>query len=162
MPSACYRHEAEESVSILDSFVHLAQSNLASGATGGAPAAAPATDAAQATAAAAPAAPMGGGDGWTTLIFFGAMILVFWLLIFRPQQKKQKEHAKLLDGLNRGDSVLTTSGIYGKVVAIADNVVTVEIAPNVRVKMLKSQVAGRASSPDEGGTGKDKDLVEKG
>lgn len=144
-----------------DSFVQLAQSNLASGAAAPAPAGAPAAAAADAAAGAA-AAPMGGGDGWSTLIFFGAMILVFWLLIFRPQQKKQKEHAKLLEGLGRGDSVLTTSGLYGKIVAIADNVVTLEIAPNVRVKMLKSQVAGRASSPDEGGTGKDKDLVEKG
>ncbi len=148
-------------MSFIESFLHVAQSNLATGA----PAATPASTAVAAAgdaAAAAPAAPMGGGDGWTTLIFFGAMILVFWLLIFRPQQKKQKEHKTLLEGLNRGDSVLTTSGIYGKVVAIADNVVTIEIAPNVRVKMLKSQVAGRASSPDEGGTGKDTDLVGKG
>lgn len=147
---------------LLESFLHLAQSNLATGAPAAASAPTAATGAAEAAGTAAASAPMGGGDGWTTLIFFGAMILVFWLLIFRPQQKKQKEHTKLLEGLNRGDSVLTTSGIYGKVVAIADNVVTVEIAPNVRVKMLKSQVAGRANSPDEGGSGKDKDLVEKG
>lgn len=145
-------------MSFIESFLHVAQSNLATGA----PSAAPASTAVVAAGEAAPAAPMGGGNGWATLILFGAMILVFWLLIFRPQQKKQKEHTKLLEGLNRGDSVLTTSGIYGKVVAIADNVVTIEIAPNVRVKMLKSQVAGRASSPDEGGTGKDTDLVGKG
>ena len=150
-------------MSFVDSFVHLAQSNLAPGAAAGAPAAPVASSATEAAATAAQtAAPMAGGDGLTTLIFFGGMIVVFWLLVFRPQQKKQKEHQKLIEGLNRGDNVLTTSGIYGKVVAIADNVVTLEIAPNVRVKMLKSQVAGRASSPDEGGTGKDKDLVEKG
>ena len=145
------------------SFLHLAQSNLAGGGNP-APASAPATLAqggSEAAAAGAQAAPMG-GSGWETLIFFGVMILVFWLLILRPQQKKAKQHQGFLSEMRPGRTVVTASGIYGKVVKIDESVVTLEIAKDVRIRIIKSQIAGPAATPEDGGAGKDKALVEKG
>lgn len=71
---------------------------------------------------------------------FLAMFAVIYFLMIRPQQKKMKEQQDMLGSLKHGDEVLTASGILGKVTGIADKVVTVEIADNVRVKMLKSQI----------------------
>ena len=75
------------------------------------------------------------------LMPFLVMFAVVYFLMIRPQQKKMKEQQALLSSLNHGDEVLTNSGILGKVTGIAEKVVTLEIAENVKVKMLKSQVA---------------------
>ena len=80
------------------------------------------------------------GGMWTTLIFFGVMILVFWLLIIRPQSKQRKKHESFLSGLNSGDKVVTGSGLIGRVAGISGDVVTLEIAKDVRVRVLKSAV----------------------
>ena len=67
---------------------------------------------------------------------------VFYFLLIRPQQNKQKEHKALLAALKRGDRVLTAGGILGKVVTIKDGVdeIEVEIAPNVRVSVLRATI----------------------
>jgi len=84
-----------------------------------------------------------GGMGiWDLAIQIGLIILIFYLLLIRPQQKRTKEHQKMLDGLKRGDEVITSGGIYGKITAITDFVVTLEVAPEVRIKIQRSQVAG--------------------
>ncbi|MDB5373673.1 MAG: preprotein translocase subunit YajC [Belnapia sp.] len=72
------------------------------------------------------------------LLIFG----VFYFLLIRPQQKKQKEHRALLTSLKRGDRVLTAGGIIAKVVTVKDGVdeVEVEIAPNVRVSVLRATI----------------------
>ncbi len=75
------------------------------------------------------------------LLPFVLMFAVVYFLIIRPQQKKMKEHQALLDKIQHNDEVVTSSGIFGKVTGVTDKVVTVEIAPNVRIKMLKGQVA---------------------
>ena len=85
----------------------------------------------------APAQPGFGG----MLVPFLAMFAVVYLLMIRPQQKKLKEQQDMLGALKHGDEVLTASGILGKVTGIAEKVVTVEVADNVRVKMMKSQVS---------------------
>jgi preprotein translocase subunit YajC len=72
---------------------------------------------------------------------FALMFAVIYFLMIRPQQKKMKEHQSLLEKIKEGDEVLTTSGIFGKVTTVADKILTVEIANNVRVRLLKSQVA---------------------
>ena len=75
---------------------------------------------------------------------FLPMILVFaifYLLMIRPQQKQRKQHQALLGNLKKGDEVITASGIHGKVHGIAENIATIEIAENVRIKMDKQQVA---------------------
>ncbi|TCZ66703.1 preprotein translocase subunit YajC [Roseicella aquatilis] len=67
---------------------------------------------------------------------------VFYFLLIRPQQKKQKEHRELLSKLKRGDRVLTAGGILGKVTQVKDGVdeIEVEIAPNVRVSVLRQTI----------------------
>lgn len=75
------------------------------------------------------------------LMPFGLMFLVIYFLIIRPQQKKIKAHQETLSKLQHGDEIITNAGIFGKVTGITDKVVTVEIADNVRVKVLRSQIA---------------------
>lgn len=94
-----------------------------------------------------------------TLIFFGIMILIFYLLIFRPQQKRAKQHKELVTSLKRGDTVISNSGIYGRVDKIEDHVVYMEIAKGTIIRILKSHVAGRQSTPEEGGAEKDANLL---
>ncbi len=75
------------------------------------------------------------------LLPFGLMFAVLYFLMIRPQQKKVREQQDMLNSLKHGDEILTSSGILGTVTGITDRVVTVEVADNVRVKMLKSQVS---------------------
>jgi len=78
----------------------------------------------------------------STLFLIVPMILIFYFLLIRPQTKQAKQHKEFLANLKRGDEVVTASGIYGKIVQIADDVVILEIADKVRIKMAKSQVSG--------------------
>jgi preprotein translocase subunit YajC len=91
------------------------------------------------------AAPLSGAQnapGMGAMLFpFILMFGVIYFLTIRPQQKKMKEQQAMLGGLKHGDDVITTSGILGTVTGITDKVVTVEVADNVRVKILKSQVS---------------------
>lgn len=75
------------------------------------------------------------------LVPFALMFGVVYFLMIRPQQKKLKEHQDLLSKLEHGDEIVTSAGIIGKVTGITDKVVTLEIADNVRIKVMKSQVA---------------------
>ncbi|MBS2023228.1 MAG: preprotein translocase subunit YajC [Deltaproteobacteria bacterium] len=69
--------------------------------------------------------------------------------MFRPQQKQQQEQEKFLSGLQKGDDVVTTGGLIGKVFQVAGKVVTLEIAPNVKARVLVSQIAGPLKLEDE-------------
>ncbi|MBI3001469.1 MAG: preprotein translocase subunit YajC [Deltaproteobacteria bacterium] len=85
-----------------------------------------------------------GPSGPSALVSFAPLILVFvifYLLLIRPQQKKVKEHRGMLEKLKKNDEVMTSGGIYGKVVALSDTVVTLEVAPNVRVRVHRPQIA---------------------
>jgi preprotein translocase subunit YajC len=66
--------------------------------------------------------------------------VVFYFLLIRPQQKRAKEHRDMLGNLRRGDRVVTGGGIVGTVQKVADDELTVEIAENVRVKVIRSTV----------------------
>lgn len=72
------------------------------------------------------------------LVIFG----VFYFMILRPQNKRQKDHQGFLKDLKRGDEVITASGILGRIEGITEQFVTLEVADGVRLKMLRSQVAG--------------------
>jgi preprotein translocase subunit YajC len=78
-----------------------------------------------------------------SLIPLVLVFLIFYFLLIRPQQKKAKEHRQMLDKLKRNDEVMTSGGIYGKVVALSDkdNTVMLEIAPNVRIKFSRPHVS---------------------
>jgi len=75
------------------------------------------------------------------------MFVIFYFLLIRPQQKKAKAHREMLANLRKGDNVLTSGGIYGKITGIDDQTVVVEIAPQVRVKMSRGSVSGVAGAP---------------
>jgi preprotein translocase subunit YajC len=76
-----------------------------------------------------------------TILPFAAMFLVFYFLMIRPQQKKMKEHETLMGSLQKGEEIITQAGIFGKIHGIADKFITVEVDNNVKIKILKSQVA---------------------
>jgi len=75
-----------------------------------------------------------------SLVFLVLIIVIFYLFMIRPQMKRQKELSKYRSSLQKGDRVVTTGGIYGKVNDVKDNTVTLEIAPNVHIKVDKSAI----------------------
>jgi len=95
----------------------------------------------------APAAGEGGsGSGFSALIPLVLMFGIFYFLLIRPQQTKARKHRELLDGLKRDDLIVTTGGIHGKITGLTDTVITLEIAPNVRIKVSKSHIAGKSAA----------------
>ncbi|MER2507540.1 preprotein translocase subunit YajC [Amaricoccus sp.] len=83
------------------------------------------------------------GSTASTLIGFAPIVLVFaimYLLMIRPQQKKVKEHRSMIEALRRGDQVVTSGGLIGKVVKVGDTELEVELAPNVKVRVVRSTV----------------------
>jgi preprotein translocase subunit YajC len=90
----------------------------------------------------------GGGD-IQFIVMMGVIFLIFYFLLIRPQQKKQKELKEMINNTKHGDMIVTTGGIYGKVINIDGNIVTLEIADKVRVKLLKSHIGGVEKSADK-------------
>jgi preprotein translocase subunit YajC len=74
------------------------------------------------------------------LLMVGVFFVIFYFLLFRPQQKRAREHQSLVSKLATGDEVVTTGGILGKVTEIGDTFVTLEVAEGVRVKVQKVQI----------------------
>ena len=88
-------------------------------------------------------APAGGGamDIFTSLMPILLLVVIFWLLIFRPQQKRMKAQQAMLSSISRGDTVVTTGGIIGKVTKAVDGEdLEVEIAQGTRVKIVRSMI----------------------
>lgn len=93
-----------------------------------------------------------GGSDMSTLMGFLPMVLifgVFYFLLIRPQQKKAKEHRTLLENLKKGDAVITQGGLFGKITALSDQVITLEIADKVRVRVSRGSISGLAPSGTE-------------
>ncbi len=85
----------------------------------------------------------GGGatDLFVQLIPFALILVIMYFLIMRPQQKRAREHADLIKNLRRGDSVITSGGLIGKVTKVVDDAeVELEIAPNVRVRVVRTLI----------------------
>ncbi|AUB84462.1 preprotein translocase subunit YajC [Candidatus Thiodictyon syntrophicum] len=93
---------------------------------------------ANAQAAAAGAGSM--SDPLFTLLPLVLFAVVFYFLLIRPQSKRQKEHKRMVDGLTKGDEVLTLGGIAGRVTDLGDNFVLVEIAEGTQVKVRRAAV----------------------
>lgn len=83
----------------------------------------------------------GGGD-FSFIILMVAVFAIFYFLLIRPQQKKQKELREMIGNLQHGDVVITNGGLHGKITALTDQVVTLEIADNTRVKVARNAIAG--------------------
>jgi preprotein translocase subunit YajC len=90
-----------------------------------------------------------GGIFGSPLFLMLPMVLLLWAFMIRPQQRREKEQKEMLSKVEKGDSVVTTGGLHGRVTGVTDDVLTVEIAPNVRVKLSRT-VASRSSSKSEG------------
>jgi preprotein translocase subunit YajC len=85
----------------------------------------------------------GGGQGSFPLMMI-MMIAVFYFILIRPQQKKQKEQDSWLKSLKKGDEVVTSGGVIGRISGLTDNTVTLEVQEKVRIKVLRSSVSGKA------------------
>lgn len=99
-----------------------------------------------------------GGDGAAQGGGFGAfvplilMFVIFYFLLIRPQQKKQKQHREMIGNLKKGDRVITTGGLYGRITGITDTVVTLEISEKVRVKVARGNVASLSQPESPSGS----------
>jgi preprotein translocase subunit YajC len=94
----------------------------------------------------------GGGGAGGLLGFvlpFAALLLLMYALVIRPQQRQQREHRTMLAQVQRGDLIVTSGGLHGKVTGISDDVLTVEIAERVRVKISKSAISSRTAGGGE-------------
>ena len=90
----------------------------------------------------AQAAPGAGGPGpIMTVVPFILIFVIMYFMVIRPQQKKGKEHQEMLRRLKKNDEVMTSGGIYGKVIDLKETVVTLEIAPNVRIRVHRPQIS---------------------
>ena len=79
----------------------------------------------------------GGFSGFIPLIL---MFVIFYFLLIRPQQKKTKEHREMITNLKKGDRIITSGGIHGRITGLDDTTLTVEIADKVRVKVARNNV----------------------
>lgn len=84
------------------------------------------------------------GSGLAMVMQFAPLIfifIIFYFLLIRPQQKRAADHRKTVEAVKKGDLVVTAGGVHGKVTKVEDNEVEVEIAPNVRVKIVRATLS---------------------
>jgi len=94
----------------------------------------------------------GGGGSFGAFVPLILMFAIFYFLLIRPQQKKAKMHKQMLSSVKKGDKVVSSGGLHGVITGIADDVVTMEIAPKIRVKVSRGSIAGilrRDETPQE-------------
>ena len=83
----------------------------------------------------------GGGGLMSTLIMFGAIFLIFYFMIIRPQQKRAKEREKLLSIIQKGDKVVTSGGLHGVVAGLDEKTVLLQVGDNMKLKFERSAIA---------------------
>jgi len=81
------------------------------------------------------------GNPIVQLLPLALIFIVFYFLLIRPQKQKEKQHQKMLQGLNKNDEVVTSGGIHGTIVAVKDRTVTLRIDENVKMEIDKNSVA---------------------
>ena len=100
----------------------------------------------------APAAGGGGpfgGGAFMQLAPLAIMFAIFYFLLIRPQQKKQRELQDWLKNIQKEDEVVTTGGLIGRIKGLSDHIVTLELQEKVRVRVLRSNIAGKAPAPGQ-------------
>ena len=89
---------------------------------------------------------------FSMLVPMAAIFLIFWVLLIRPQQRKQRELDQMLKGIEKGDDVVTAGGLHGRVVGTTDDTLTLEIAAlkgeKVRVKVSRAKIESRTRAKD--------------
>jgi preprotein translocase subunit YajC len=103
----------------------------------------------------------GGSNPVSFVLMIGALFAVMYFVMIRPQQKQQKEHRELLSALKKGDDVVTQGGLFGKIHAVTDKIVTLEIANGVRIRVLKSSIQGKTALTEEPSTSKPEEKERK-
>ena len=83
-----------------------------------------------------------GGFDWTVIIFLVLIFGIFYLLLIRPQRKRQKEHQQLIMELKRGDRVITAGGIYGQIESLSDDSVVLKVESGTTMRVARSSVVG--------------------
>ena len=94
----------------------------------------------------------GSGSGSGTLLSLVPFILIFvifYFMLILPQQKKQKQQKAMMEGLKKGDKVITASGIWGTVTNLGKDTVTLQIADNTKIKMQREHIARLRSEEDD-------------
>lgn len=88
-----------------------------------------------------------GGTAFSAILPFVAIFALFYFLIIRPQQRQSRERKKMLAEVKRGDSIITTGGIRGRVINVDGDDITVEIAKGINIKMVRSGISEKTDSP---------------
>jgi len=86
------------------------------------------------------AAPAGGGI-MPTLIMVGLFFVFMYFMIIRPQSKRQKEHKQLMEGLDKGNEVITQGGVAGRIREVGENFIVLEVSKDVEIRVQKSSVS---------------------
>ncbi len=81
---------------------------------------------------------------WDQMLLIGGIFFIFYFLVLRPQAKKTKQQYKFINELKKGDEVITTSGIFARVMGVTPQYVILRIDENVNIRMLKTQIMGPA------------------
>jgi len=87
------------------------------------------------------AQPSAGAAIFQSLLPFLILIPLFWILLIRPQQQRAKQHREMIEAIRRGDTVVTTGGLIGKVTKVAEDELTIELADGVRARLVRGMVA---------------------
>lgn len=85
----------------------------------------------------------GGGGGFSLLLMFVLIFAVMYFFMIRPQQRREKERQRMISDLKKGDRVVTSSGIFGTVWGIKDNVVVLKVDNEVKMEFLKSAISAK-------------------
>ena len=96
------------------------------------------------------AAPGGSANPLGAFIPLILIFVIFYFLLIRPQQKRQKQHRSMLDTLKAGDEIITNGGLYGRIVSMyEDNTLSLEISKGIKVKIVRSAVANKVALESE-------------
>ena len=87
----------------------------------------------------AQASPDGGGM-IGTVVMFGLIFVIFYFMILRPQQKRAKERTKMLESIKKGDKIITSGGMHGKVINVDEKTILIEASDNVKLKFDRSAI----------------------
>lgn len=98
----------------------------------------------------APSPEGGGGSPFMGLLPLVMVVAIFYLLILRPQQKRQKEHKNMVESLGKGDRILTTGGLYATITDVKDEYFVATIAEGVKVEVARTAVAARSEKNKKG------------
>jgi len=83
-----------------------------------------------------------------SMVLMLLMFVVFWFMLIRPQQKRQREHQEMLRNLKKNDMVVTNGGIIGKITGLTDDVCVLEVQDKVRMRIVRSQIQGKYQAPE--------------